>query len=513
MGTLSFGLILIAAGTIVWVLRRQQAEPEQRVLFGAGGILMAIVGVVTVMWSTAIYVNDNQGGVVVVKFGADLPAGQIIATEGEKGPQAEVLPPGWHFFFWPWIYDLNAVNQVDIPQGQIGVITARDGKQLPGNTVYAPEWTNQRMLDAQYFLSEGNGYRGPQLTVLSPGQYRYNPRQFEITLERVLEVQVGQVAVIKANAGGDYLPPDGEEAITVNGAPIVPKGYRGIWSEALTPNAYYMHPSAYVVTPVATTNRVYEYAGKDAIAVRTKDGFEFPVDVRVSVKISAQDAPYVVAKLASPDAKDGQFTVLEERVILPLVRAIFRNTAEDKGALEFVNQRSDIERIATERLEIGLQEFKVETDGVFIADIRIGETKAGLKLLATQTDREVALQEQETFREKERAQMARSAAVRAEEEANQQVEQAQARSRVIVSQEDAKGMVARAQGEAEAYEKKMKALGGVDNFVKLELVRMLSERWDGNLPRIFTGGGGDGGSPMDALVGAMLNRMQNEAAK
>ncbi|MDA3960956.1 MAG: SPFH domain-containing protein [Planctomycetota bacterium] len=511
MFAFTVGLLLIICAGFVAVLHRTLfPEPEQRIAAIAGCLLAIVFGCGMTIWSTAIYVEDNQGGVVVRKFGPDLDANRIIATNGEKGPQAKVLPPGWHFFYWPFLYDLEQVDNVDIPKGQLGVITARDGQGLPDGEVFAPAWNDDNMLDAQHFLTEANGFRGPQLAILSPGQYRYNPRLFQIDLRSVLEVAVGEVAVIKANAGPIYEPAEGE-TIEVNGTPIVPVGYRGIWREAYTPNAYYLHPDAYVVTKVMTINRVYEYAADQAIAVRTKDGFEFPVDIRVSVKISAQHAPYVVAKLAEPDAKEGNFTVLEQRVILPLVRAIFRNTAEGRNALEFVNQRSDIEMLATQKLREGLEEYKIETDGVYVADIRIGDSEQGRRLLTTQTDREVAQQEQETFREKERAQMARSDAVRAEEEANQQVEQAQARSRVIIAQEDAKALVAKAEGEASAYKKKMEALGGVDNFIHLEITKMAMEKWGGTVPRVFTVGGSGGDlDPTAALIGSMLDRMSKE---
>ena len=229
------------------------------------------------------------------------------------------------------------------------------------------------------------------------------------------------------------------------------------------------------------------------------------------MKISAENAPFVEAQLADPDAQDGDFTKLEQRVILPQVRAILRNTAESRNALEFVNQRSQIEKLTTTNLAEGLSEFRITTDGVFVADIRIGDTKAGQDLLATQTDREVAVQQQETFQEKERAQVARSAAVRAEEEANQQVEQAQARSRVIVAEEDAKALIAKADGEAAAYLKKMEALGGVDNFIQLELMKMAMERWEGSVPRVFTVGSGSGENPsLDALIGTMLQNAADQ---
>ena len=514
MAMFVLGLFLFLAGPLAAIAGNlfHQATGLPPLLGRVGGVVALIVGCMLMIMSTAIYVEDNQGGVVVVKFGADLPSGSIVATDGEKGPQATVLPPGWHFGYLPLIYELEAVDNVEIPEGKIGIVKAKDGKSLPEGEIYAPEWESaKKMLDAQHFLTDGQGFKGPQVTVLTPGEYRYNPRLYEIEIQSVLEVPVGTVAVIKANAGEQYVPKEGEKVELVNGTPIVPRGYRGIWSEALTPDAYYLHPKAYMVTMVQTTNRMYAYSDAGAIVVRTKDGFEFPVDVRVSVKISSENAPYVVARLADPDAigRD-KFTVIEDRIILPTVRAIFRNTAESRNALQYVNERSQVEQTATEQLRAEFLKSKIDTDGVYIADIRISDTEAGRQLLATQTDREVALNQQETFAEKERAQKARSNAVRAEEEANQEVQQAQARSRVLIAQEDAKAEIAKAEGQATAYTKKIDALGGVDNFVKLEIVNKSLEHWKGEVPSVLVSGGQGGG--MDALIGTMLKE-QNDKRK
>src|SRR5262245_20169235 len=54
------------------------------------------------------YVGEDQIGVVTKNIGfASLPPGKIIATDGEMGPQARVLPPGWHPWYWPFIYDID----------------------------------------------------------------------------------------------------------------------------------------------------------------------------------------------------------------------------------------------------------------------------------------------------------------------------------------------------------------------------------------------------------------------
>ena len=496
------GVILGLGGLLVsFVLPNTVPNPAKLLL----RIIAPVIGAIIIIISTAIYVEDDQAGVVVIKFGSDLPIGQIIATNGEKGPQARVLPPGWHFGYYPWLYDLKAVETISIPQGHVGVVEAADGSApMPRGEIFAPEWDNPtEMLDGQKFMMRG--FKGPQLTVLTPGQYRYNPRLFTIKAKRALEVPIGTVAVIKANAG--KLVDKDTEIKKINGVAIVPKGYRGIWDEALPPNAYYLHPDAYIVTLVETTNRVYNYVNENSISVKTSDSFEFPVDVRVSVKISAEDAPLVVAMLANPDADtDGDgFNVLEDRVILPLIRAIFRNNAEDKKALKYIQERSQIEKDATAKFAEGLKKFKVSTDGVYIADIGIRDTKEGKRLLTTQTDKEVALLEKATFMEQTLAQKERAKMVRAEEDANQEKNKAIARAKVDIAEQKAQAEIAIAEGKAQAYKKKLDALGGVDNFVKLEMLKLSMDKWSGAVPNILLmGGQGKGGTNSTQAVNALL---------
>ena len=182
--------------------------------------------------------------------------------------------------------------------------------------------------------------------------------------------------------------------------------------------------------------------------------------------------------------------------------------------MQYVNERSQIQDTATQQLREELLLTKIDVQNVYIADIRISDTPAGQKLLATQTDKEVALREQETFAEKERAQKARANAVRAEEEANQEVQQAQARSRVLIAQEDAKAEIAKAEGQAAAYQKKIEALGGVDNFVQLEIMNMMATQWKGDIPSVLVAGGSNGSSGvLGALLGGMLKEQTDKTKR
>lgn len=509
----TLGCIALLAGLVIAMFT---TFGESRALSVISGALLGIVGAIMVFVSTAIYVEDNQGGIVINKFGPDLQSGRIIATSGEKGPQAKVLPPGWHFGFVPWKYELHSVNNIEIPQGSIGTVTAKDGKPLPDGEIFASVWTDPaEMLDGEKFLA-GQGIRGPQLTILTPGQYRYNDRLFTITTSKMVEVPAGEVAVVKANAGPVWTG----EVVEVNGTPIVPKGYRGIWNQVLPPSAYNLHPLAYVVTPFKTTTRSYDYSKDRAIETRTMDGFEFPVELRAAINITADNAPFVVARFGNPDAdtdKNGS-TLLEENAILPALRSIVRNTAEKRKALAYMNERSVVGTDCTKALSEALSEFKIDVAEVFIADIGLSKTEQGKELLETQTMKEIATQEKTMYAEQESAQKARAAVVTATTEAEQQAEVVKATVSVKTSDLEAQAAANRAKGEAAKVTAMSQAYGGPDMVLKMELAKLwttaIQTKWSGNVPQIVVMGGGDkGGNLMDTWMATMVKQSADAIEK
>lgn len=108
------------------------------------GALLIGMALVVAFFSSAIYIESQETGVVVRKFGPNLPSNRVVAVTGEKGPQAAVLGPGWHFGYWPWNYDIEHVRVMDIPAGELGVVTALDGRPLPAGAVFAPAWGSSR---------------------------------------------------------------------------------------------------------------------------------------------------------------------------------------------------------------------------------------------------------------------------------------------------------------------------------------------------------------------------------
>ncbi len=496
---------------------------------------------------SSVVIDENEVGIVHKQFfGKPLPTGQVIAREGEMGPQAEILGPGWHFGYYPFTYSVRVDKVITIPPGQVGFVTARDGEPLPNNEMFAPAWTSaQDMLNPVTFLAKG-GRRGPQTTILTPGTYRYNTALHEVTAIPALQVDAGTVAVIKSNSGVPWTDADGK-ADLVNGVPLVPKTHRGVWAEPLTPGGYYLNSHAFVPIIVKTTQRTYTYqAGKTgqaasptaarasnrpiaaagnpdedwSVNVRSKDGFSFPVDVRIACAVEAKNAPYLVALLGNPDAivqdeqEDEKIEVLEARVILPAVRTILRNTAETMNALEFINRRSEIEATVTQRMTVELARYRITCDGAYVGNIHLDATEAGRKLIATQTDREVAVNQQKLFDQQRQAEVSRAQFVRAQEEAEQQRQLAAAEYKVRVEGENAKSQVARAKGEAEsqviigegrakAYKLLVETLGQ-QQVAQLELLKLVVDGKVQITPQVMVTGANSGA--MDALSATLLRQ-------
>ncbi len=521
---------------------------------GRGALVVlafSLFGFGLVVGSSVVIDQDEVGIVHKQFFGKPLPTGQIIAREGEMGPQAEILGPGWHFGYYPFTYQVRIDRVITVPSGQVGFVTARDGQPLPENEMYAPGWLSaQDMLNPVTFFAKG-GRRGPQTTILTPGTYRYNTALHEVTAIPALQVAAGTVAVIKSNSGLRWTTADGK-ADMVNGVPLVPRNHIGVWAEPLTPGGYYLNTNAFVPTIVKTTQRTYTYQAASqpkmaapasnaartaavrtaaanassgnndwSVSVRSKDGFSFPVDVRVACGVEAKNAPYLVALLGNPDAvvqdeqENEELEVLEARIILPSVRAIFRNVAETMNALEFVNRRSEIEAIATQRITTELARYRVTCDGVYVGNIHLDASPAGQQLLATQTDREVAVNQQKLYDQQKQAEESRAKLVRAQEEAEQQRQLAAAEYKVRVEGENAKSQVVRAKGEAEsqviigegrakAYKLLVETLGQAQ-VAQLELLKLVVEGKVQITPQVMVTGA-TGGGTTDALMGTILRQ-------
>ncbi|MEO1583351.1 MAG: SPFH domain-containing protein [Planctomycetota bacterium] len=533
MGLTSIVIGLIIAAAILSLIPKV-TNPGLRGAIALGALLAIVISVV---FSSIRYVSPNQVGIVKKNaLGSKLTGGRIIATDGEMGIQADVLSPGWQTGYWPVIFDVDTVPLVEVPAGSVGLVEARDGEPLDPGQLYAPEVDTaefKKMIeDPRYFLENG-GRKGPQSNVLTPGKYRVNTELFNIEMVPATDVMNATVAVLKANFGAAptlQRAADDGETITLAGP-----GEKGVRADPLPPGTYPINPNAFEVTTISTRETILRFTAAQGvlnqsqgasrlnvaveereITVRTSDGFTFPVDVRIEYKIEPANAPIVVAKLGS----DGQALLSKMN---SAVRAIFRNNAENVKALDYVNQRSIQESQSLAMLQEAMSELGVSILAVRIGDVGNEDTLG--ELLQTQRDREIAVQEQVTFQEQQRAAEQKKALTRTEQEAEEERRLATAQYEVQIAEQAKEQQIIAAQAEAEAIQIRAAAQAdafrlvaeqiGAGNAALMEILSIVGERAIEITPRVMVTGGGSG-SPGDAettaLIGTMLDSMVSRDA-
>jgi uncharacterized membrane protein YqiK len=147
-----------------------------------------------------IIVPEDKIGLVTKKFvlfGANksLPDGKIIALNGEAGFQADTLAPGLYWGYWVWQFSIELAHLTVIPKGKMGLLTAKDGKQLPLGSILARSVDCDNFQDTRAFLENG-GQRGKQVGYLNAGVYRINTQLFEIFTADITYIEDGMVGVI-----------------------------------------------------------------------------------------------------------------------------------------------------------------------------------------------------------------------------------------------------------------------------------------------------------------------------
>lgn len=122
------------------------------------------------VWSWKIgKVTDIPAGKLGVKtrlYGDNLPAGEILASEGTKGIVREPLRPG-KYRINPYSYYVEQFDARNIRPGHVGVVTSLIGKDVLNNGELPDDQRNTFLVEA--------GMKGVKTAVLDPGTYYLNP--------------------------------------------------------------------------------------------------------------------------------------------------------------------------------------------------------------------------------------------------------------------------------------------------------------------------------------------------
>jgi len=507
-----------------------------------------LVGLTIVIFSVVstsfIYIPSKTTGQLTKRVGGvTLEKGKIIAINGELGRQGEIFSEGLHFKpFLNIMYNIDEVPNIIIPSGKIGVLVARDGRSLEG--FVSDKWSNivedknikdleSKMLDAEFFLTH-NGQKGPQLNVLTPGEYKINRFLFDIKIAEALVVPAGFVAVITSRVGKIYKDTQEKTGNDSLATPLVPVGYVGIWEEPLMPNAYYQeaNPYAYASTLFNTKIQTWVYKGgftereiivslspdgkilqreneikhpliesaaDRAISVKSNDGWVIHIEARMQVQAEPAYAPRIIASV-------GSLENMEDRVITPILRSVLRNEGEKREAVEFLNSRSKIESEVNDKII-----SEARKAGISVKDLRITHISIPPALLVPKKRTQLATQMLETYKQEKSSYDEQVKSNKVKALAEQQAELVMAQ----IEKEKAKEFkeMQRLKGEGvrlflEEKAKGQKAIAdvlGTDKAYELQVIDKIAQmlRENPNLattPMVYSVGGSNGAGVSDSAA-------------
>ncbi|HEU0156102.1 MAG TPA: SPFH domain-containing protein [Stellaceae bacterium] len=465
--------VLAAVAPSVLGLFVNRTRPDFRTLSLSLRIAFVAIALICLAATSYVHVESDEIAVLNKIYGtASLPGEHIIATHGEKGPQAEILTPGWH----PWflvnvIYQVDNKKVVSVPSGKYGFLNAKDGDPLRADQYLAdafPAAHELDMLDAEYFLNHG-GQRGPQTTILTPGNYRLNTYLWDVSILDAVDIPKGAVGVVKSNVVaavdfGNMVAPkptscrqkrvftnSSGEAVAADQkkedegvltAVLVPVGCIGVWEKALQPGRYYVNEAAYKVTMISTRVQTWEFkggykkryidlsldqAGNLTQAQRSQDipvpqgaadpavtpfveGWLVPLELRVLAQVTPDNAPFVVAAV-------GGLPEIENNIMVPTIRSIVRNVvgATGRHVLDLADNRLALERAVEDAIRPeGLRA------GIVIKEVKFGDVALPPELLVSRLRQQLADQLQVTYQQEQKAQTQRIQTEKARATAEQQ---------------------------------------------------------------------------------------------
>lgn len=242
------------------------------------------IGLILLLSKTVLgwkFIAPSTSGLVEKKWSlkGDLPMGKIIATNGEAGVQAKLLPPGLHWFKWWWMYSITQIKPIEIEIGQIGIVKAKNGAPLESGFILAKTIAQcDDFQDAKKFL-DGGGVIGVQRHFLRNGTYRINTALFEVYTAKAINIPKGSIGIVTVNDGkpikaGEIAARNKivHKAFQDADAFLDAGGERGLQEEVLAPGEYYINPQfatvdmqAQVQVPIGTVGVVTSYTGDEPV--------------------------------------------------------------------------------------------------------------------------------------------------------------------------------------------------------------------------------------------------------
>ncbi len=266
-------------------------------------------------------VPPGKVAIVTSKVGSELPEGEFLAAQGQKGIWRDVLGPG-KYRLNPYGYRVELVDALSIPIGYVGVVTGLSGAQAaPGEFA-------------------GPGQKGVRKDVLQPGLYYVNPKQLRVD---VLEIGVNQVSLL-GKKGGEVIT---KAQIVSQNAPMDELQKR-VLAEQKEKRMGYLAQRAQVAQEKAEMAAAPSERGGVAAGVPkpivppnatlsldqvvefpSRDGFEISLDMSVEFELLPEH-------IASIYQSYGDLPAVVDKIIMPQILSVSRLKGSAYRARDFI---------------------------------------------------------------------------------------------------------------------------------------------------------------------------------
>lgn len=318
-----------------------RSDESKRALIRAGGFTAALVFVAACLFAVVLWVfmfcrvevPSRKIAVLTKKTGQDLTNEMEIVPEAEfgnyKGIQERLLSEG-RYFYNPWKWDWDIVDQVEVPENRLGVRIRLYGENLGYGNLIADDKTQ----------------KGIFAEVLRPGRYPLNAISYEAGTKpqpyrtNYIElVELHKPVVVPAGFKG---------VVTMLSAPmaddpnvlIVDDGRRGVQKKPLNPGVYYINPYVKRVSLVDCRSQRFNLSTGGEMGFPSRDGFWVKLDGRIEFRVDPERAAEVFVTYNDSLNDENNNAIVEEeiiqKIILPNARSFCRLRGSDNSGRDFI---------------------------------------------------------------------------------------------------------------------------------------------------------------------------------
>lgn len=363
-------------------------------LLGSLGLVLLASILGLVFWVYAfcrIEVPSGHIAVLIKKTGAEIDNSTEIVSLDEfgsaKGLQEKVLTEG-RYFYNPWNWEWDIVEQVEIPENRLGVRIRLYGDDLGyGN-----------------LIADSPEQKGISSEVLRPGRYPLNAIVYQADAKPIINrdnyaelIELHRPIVVPAGFKGVVTLLSAKMAENPNEL-IVQAGNRGVQQETLNPGVYYINPYVQRINLVDCRSQRFNLSTGGEMGFPSRDGFWVRLDGRIEFRVDPERAAEVFVTYNDAANDNGLDARVEEeiiaKIILPNARSFCRLRGSDNSGRDFIlgDKRLQFQKDFQATLE-----ETCKSQGIEIVQALITRISPPQQIAGPVRDRQIATQQAQQY--------------------------------------------------------------------------------------------------------------------